>query len=78
MKVNTKYTDSLITKSFAKYHINSEKKKKNSMPDRFNKSFSFSIYLPLFKKTDKVSAFCISKGSSKQFCNFDSDANLSE
>ena len=40
-------------------------KKKTSITDRFNKSFSFSIHSPLFKKADKVLA---SKGSSKQCC----------
>ena len=55
--MNTKDTDSLFEKSFAKYPFISEKK--NSMPDRFNKNFSFSIYLPLFKKADGVSRFFI-------------------
>ena len=59
MKVNTKDTDSVFEKSFAKYHFNSEKK--TSMPDRFNKSFSFSIYSPLFEKPDEASEFCMSK-----------------
>ena len=40
-------------------------KKKTSITDRFNKSFSFSIHSPLFKKADKVLA---SQGSSKQCC----------
>ena len=52
---DTKDSDSLFEKSFAKYPFNSEKK--NSMSDRFNKSFSFSIYSPLFKKAGEVSAF---------------------
>ena len=47
MKVNTKDTDSLFEKGFAKYLFNSEKKP--SIPDRFNKSFLFSIYC-LFSK----------------------------
>ena len=76
MKVNTKDTDILFEKSFAKFPFNSEKK--TLMSDSFNKSFSFSIYSLLFKKADEVLAFCISKGSSKQFCNFVLGANLSE
>ena len=63
MKVNTKDTDSLFKKSFAKYPFNSEKKTKTLMPDRFKKSFSFSIYSTLFKKAVEVLAFCISVGS---------------
>ena len=61
MKKNTKDTDSFFDKIFAKYP--SKKKKKNSDPDRFNKSFSFSIYSRLLKKADEVSVFWISNGS---------------
>ena len=60
MKVHTKDTDSLFEKSFAKYHFNYEK---TLMLDRFNKSFSFSLYSPLFKKAVEVLAFSISAGS---------------
>ena len=60
MKVNTKNADSLFEKSIAKFPFNSGKKP--LMQDRFNKSFSFSIYSPLFKKCDEVLAFLISKG----------------
>ena len=59
MKVNTMDIESLFEKSFAKFPFNS--RKKILMPDRFNKSFSFSIYSPLFKKADEVLVFCIPK-----------------
>ena len=76
MKVNTKDTDSLFEKSFAKYPFNYEKK--TSMSNRFNESFSFTIHSPLFEKAVEVLAFCISAGSnspcssksSKQLYNF--------
>ena len=58
MKVNTNDTDSLFEKGFAKYPLNSEKK--TLMSDRFNRSFSFSIDSPLFKKAVVVLAFYIS------------------
>ena len=58
MKVNTNDTDSLFEKGFAKYPFNSEKK--TLMSDRFNRSFSFSIDPPLFKKAVVVLAFYIS------------------
>ena len=58
MKVNTNDTDSLFEKGFAKYPFNSEKK--TFMSDRFNRSFSFSIDSPLFKKAVVVLAFYIS------------------
>ena len=58
MKVNTNDTDSLFEKGFAKYPFNSEKK--TLMSDRFNRSFSFSIDSPLFKKAVVVLAFYIS------------------
>ena len=58
MKVNTNDTDSLFEKGFAKYPFNSEKKP--LMSDRFNRSFSFSIDSPLFKKAVVVLAFYIS------------------
>ena len=48
MKVNTNDTNSIFEKSFTKYPFNFEKK---MMSDRFNKSFSFSIDSPLFKKS---------------------------
>ena len=54
MKVNTKDTDSLVEKSFAKYPLNSEKK--TFMPGRFNKNFLFSICSPL--QAVQVLAFC--------------------
>ena len=63
MKANAKNSNSLFEKSFPKYPFRSEKK--TSITDRFNKSFSFSIHSPLFKKADKVLA---SKDSSKQCC----------
>ena len=63
MKKNTKDTDSVFEKSFAKY----PSKKKNSDPDRFNKNFSFSIYSRLLKKADEVSVFCISNGSNSMW-----------
>ena len=61
MKVNTNDTNSIFEKSFTKYPFNSEKE---IMSDRFNKSFSFSIDPPLFKKAVEVFAFYISAGSS--------------
>ena len=59
------------------------------MSDKFNKSFSFSIDSPLFKKSAEVLVFCMSAGSnsiywyvpsrsSKQFWNFVLGAKLSE
>ena len=61
MKVNTNDTNSIFEKSFTKYPFNFEKK---MMSDRFNKSFSFSIDSPLFKKAVEVLGFYISAGSS--------------
>ena len=60
MKVYPKNNDSLFEKSFAKDLFNSEK---TLMSDRFNKSFSFSRYSPLFKKAVEDLAFSISAGS---------------
>ena len=53
--MNAKDTDSLFEKAFAKYPFNSEKK--SLMLDKFNKSFSFSIDSPLFKKAIEVLRF---------------------
>ena len=61
MTVNTNDTGSLFDKSFAKYHFSSEKK--TLMSESFNKSFSFSIDSPIFKKAVEALAFYISAGS---------------
>ena len=45
MKVNTKDTDSLFEKGFAKYTYNFGEK---MISDSFNKRFSFSMYPALF------------------------------
>ena len=49
--------------------------KKTLMPDRFNKSFSFSINSSLFKKVDEVWHFVSPRAPVN---NFVSDVNLSE
>ena len=55
----------LFEKGFAKFLFNTYRKKLTS--DRFNKSFSFSIYSLLFKKVEKVLSFCIFVGSSSMW-----------
>ena len=85
MKVNATEAGSVFEKMFSSYPSNS--KKKSSTPDRFKKSFSFSIYSPYFKNADEILGFCISKGSNSvwhvlqgavNIYNFVSGANLSE
>ena len=53
--MSAKDTDSCFEKSFFSIP------EKSLMRGRFNKSFTFSIYSPLFKKADEVFAFCVSK-----------------
>ena len=60
-----KDTNSLFDTSFAEYPFN------------YKKNFD-ARQVQQKQKVDEVLVFCISKGSSKQFCNFVSGANLSE
>ena len=71
MKVNTKDTDSPFEKCFAKCPFNYEKK----LRCQIGSAKAFDEIDEVYK-VDEVSGFCISKGSSKQFCNFISGANL--
>ena len=73
MKVNTNDTDSHFEKNFAKYPFNS--RKKTLMSDGFNKSFSFSIDSPLFKKAVVILPFYISTDSNSMQWHVPSSSN---